>query len=247
MTKTLLQLHFKSFKRKLSTKLCPFPCYFQVHHLPYSPKEKAENKGTWLARPDFQILPLLHDNKRGGSSAQRQVKPPSEVCCVVEGILCFVKSWKSAEMKAEFRGSSTRLLHKARGTLPVPGCFDLGAIIAWWTNRRTHLHVNTGSRCWKWAPAQQRSWTCSATGGRCRTARGLAPSCWTNPTPSYVLSEHPRCSFCDGKTPQINQRRATEESKVRRACQTSRQQRNSYMLQARRQSYLTIKKVLLET
>lgn len=220
-----------------------FPMLFPSPSSPVLSKRKGWKQRNLIGTAWFQILPLLCDNKRGGSSAQRQVKPPSEVCCVVEGILCFVKSWKSAAgMKAEFRSSSTRLLHKARGRLPVPGCFDLGAIIARWTNRCTHLHANTGSHCWKWAPAQQRSWTCSATGGRCRTARGWAPSCWTNPTPSYVLSEHPRCSFCDGKTPQINQCRATEESKVRRVWQTSRQQRNSQMLQARHQSYLIIKK-----
>lgn len=79
--------------------------------------------------------------------------------------------------------------------LPVPWRYDLRVVPVC----GTHLHVNTGSRRWKWALALRRSWTCWATGGRRRNAGGWAPSCWTNPTLSYVPSPRPRCSFCHQK------------------------------------------------
>lgn len=87
-------------------------------------------------------------------------------------------------------------------------------------NCPTHLHVNTGSRRWKWAPALRRSWTCWATGGRRRTAGGWAPSCWTNPTLSYVPSARPRCSFCHRKN-------TSDYSQVRHVAQASEQQKGS--------------------
>lgn len=105
---------FQKLQNETFDKMMSFPMLFPSPSSPVLSERKGWKQRNLTDTAWFQILPLLRDNKRGGSSAQRQVKPPSEVCGVVEGILCFVKSWKSAAgMKAEFRGSSMRLLHKA--------------------------------------------------------------------------------------------------------------------------------------
>lgn len=180
---------FPELQRKTFDENSVFsPCNFQVHHIQCSLPRKAVKQRSVTGTAWFQFIPILRHKRRGGSSAQRQVKKTIKKKLWIAPAALWSKD---EERRPRLKAKRWR---KDKG-LPVPWRYDLRVVPVC----GTHLHVNTGSRRWKWAPALRRSWTCWATGGRRRNAGGWAPSCWTNPTLSYVPSPRPRCSFCHQK------------------------------------------------
>ncbi len=166
------------------------------------------NERSLIGTNPFRILPssLLKWERRIICTKRSKTPFWSRLCCQGNTLLC--QSQKStARMKGKvvLRDSGAQCFcTEQEKEISAQGHCGLRAISVQRWHGHTHLHANTGSRHWKWAPAQRRSWTCSATGGRCRTAEGSAPSCWINPTPSYVLSVRLRCSFCNRNRSQIN-------------------------------------------
>lgn len=59
VTKALLQLHFQSYKGELLTRILYFLCVLSKSIISAALcQERLENKGAWLARPDFNSSPF---------------------------------------------------------------------------------------------------------------------------------------------------------------------------------------------
>lgn len=198
---------FPQLQRRTSDRDSVFSLrYFQVHHLQFSLPREAGKQRSVTGTASFQFLPPSSPQEERRIVCTKTSKPAPPLPGRSE---VRQRGWKE-----ELEGRGTR---EEAGKGERTSC----AVTLWSAsseNCRTHLRVNTGSRCWKWAPALRRSWTCWATGGRRRTAGGWAPSCWTSPTLSYVPSARPRCSFCHRKN-------TSDYSQVRHAAQASQQQR----------------------
>lgn len=166
---------------------------------PWTERRKERNM---IGTNPFRTHPssLLKRERRIICTKRHKTPLWSLQCCGGNTLLCQRRK-STARMKAEavLRDGRAQRVCAGKGRKG-----DLRVISVWRQHSHTHLHANTGSRRWRWGPVQQRSWTCLATGGRCRTAGGWAPSCWINPTPSYVLSVHPRYSFCNRNRSKIN-------------------------------------------
>lgn len=79
VTKARLQLHFQKLQRRTSDKNSVFSlCYFQVHHLQRSLPRKAENKGAWLAQPDFNSSHSPPQEERRILCTKTSENPPLE-------------------------------------------------------------------------------------------------------------------------------------------------------------------------
>lgn len=115
----------------------------------------------------FRILPssLLKRERRIICTKRSKTPFWSLLCCEGNSLLCQKMHGKDESKSRVQRGYSTHLSAKClcaqqEKRIPLQGHFDLWVISVWQWCSRTYLHANTGSRHLKWAPAQQRSWTC---------------------------------------------------------------------------------------